>query len=212
MPAASHTARTAEPAITPVPGAAGISLTLDGAEAALHGVRDRRALQGDGLHLPRAVLDGLLHGGRHFIGLAVAPAHLAAAVADHDQGGETEAAASLDHGGATPDLDHLVDQLAACEILYSADISAVLFAGRCCRLELQAGFPGGLRPGRPRGRGTCIRGGRTRPPARPLPRPAGPGPCPRPRRRSCCRRNAGPGGGPDRGCWPQPGSCPPRRR
>ena len=113
MPAASQTARTAEPAITPVPGAAGTSFTLGGAEAAQHGMRDRRALQRNGQHLPRAVLDGLFHGGRHFVGLAVSPAHLAAAVADHHQGGETEAAASLDHGGAPPDLDHFVDQLTA---------------------------------------------------------------------------------------------------
>ena len=134
-------------------------------------------------HLPRAVLDGLFHGGRHFIGLAVSPAHLAAAVADHDQGCETEAAASLDHGGATPDLDHLVDQLTACRRFCLGGISAVLFCS--WRLvELMRGIRSKLRPasrrprpGRPRGRGTCSRGGRTRPPAHPLPRPAGPMPC-----------------------------------
>ena len=41
---------------------------------------------GTSIMLRHAVLDGLFHGGRHFVGLAVAPADLAAAVADHDQG------------------------------------------------------------------------------------------------------------------------------
>ena len=64
----------------------------------------------DGDHAARAVLDGLFHAGRHFVGLAVAPADAALAVADDDQRGEAEAPAALDHRGAAPDLDDLVDQ------------------------------------------------------------------------------------------------------
>ena len=64
-------------------------------------------------HAARAVLDGLFDAGRHFVGLAVAPADLALAVADDDHRGEAEAATALDHGGAALDLDDLVDQFAA---------------------------------------------------------------------------------------------------
>src|SRR5439155_2860681 len=51
------------------------------------------------------VLDGFLDGGRHFVGLAVTASDASTPVADHHQGVKTETAASLDHGGATPDLD-----------------------------------------------------------------------------------------------------------
>ena len=63
--------------------------------------------------LRRAVLDGLFDAGGHFVGLAVAPADFAAAVADHDHGREAEPPAAFDHGGAALDLDDLVDQFAA---------------------------------------------------------------------------------------------------
>ena len=84
---------------------------LGRAEAPLDGVRDGGAFQVNGHHVAGAVLDGLFHRGRDLVGLAVAPAHLALAVADDHQRREAETPAAFDHGGATPDLDDLVDQL-----------------------------------------------------------------------------------------------------
>ena len=63
-----------------------------------------------------AFLDGLLDAGRHFVGLAVAPADLAVAVADDDHRGEAEPPAALDHRGAALDLDDVLVQLAACSL------------------------------------------------------------------------------------------------
>ena len=59
------------------------------------------------------ILDGLLDGGRNLIGLRVPTADLATAVSDHDQAGETESTTTLHHGGTTPHLDNLFDELAA---------------------------------------------------------------------------------------------------
>ena len=83
MPAASHTARTAAPAITPVPGAAGTSTTSGAPKCPITG-GNRAAFQRHFDHAARAVLDGLLHAGRHFVRLAIAPADPAPAVADDD--------------------------------------------------------------------------------------------------------------------------------
>src|SRR5205823_8552576 len=84
-----------------------------GAEAADHPVRDGLAAQGDAL-LPLerllAVLEGLLDGRRHLVGLAVAEGDPAVLVADDDQGVEAEAPAALDHRGAAADLDDVVLQ------------------------------------------------------------------------------------------------------
>ena len=104
--AASQTARTAAPAITPVPGAGRHEHHLGRAEVALRPCAGWCVpCQVDGDHAAGAVLDGLFDGGRHFVGLAVAPADLALAVADDDQGGEAEPPAALDHRGAAADLD-----------------------------------------------------------------------------------------------------------
>ena len=54
MPAASQTARTAAPAITPVPGAAGTKHHVGGAEAAFDRVRNRRAVERHVDHAARA--------------------------------------------------------------------------------------------------------------------------------------------------------------
>ena len=70
-------------------------------------------VQRDFDHAARAVLDGLFDAGGHFVGLAVAPADLALAVADHDHGGKAEAPAAFDHRGAALDLHDLVDQFAS---------------------------------------------------------------------------------------------------
>ena len=57
----------------------------------------------DAVHLLVGVLDALLDGGGHFVGLAVAPGDLPSAVADDDQGVEAEPAAALDHRRAAAD-------------------------------------------------------------------------------------------------------------
>src|SRR6059058_5917712 len=76
--------------------------------------RQRRiALEGDAALAAQGVLGvlgGLLHGGGHFVGLAVAAGHAAALVADDDQRVEAEAPTALDHGGAAADLYHTVFQ------------------------------------------------------------------------------------------------------
>ena len=124
-----------------------------------------------------AVLDGLFDAGRHFVGLAVAPADLALAVADDDQGGEAEAAAALDHRGAALDLDDLVDQFAsvrfAATSCSSTEIAVIVPAelpstscGMCrigvaaMTLKIQAGLAGRVGQAPPRGRDTGTRRGR----------------------------------------------------
>src|SRR5712692_1957253 len=66
---------------------------------ALHGVRDGPSDPG---HLEEGLLsrlDALGYRGGHLLGLAVADANRAVAVADDDQGGEAEPAAALDDLG-----------------------------------------------------------------------------------------------------------------
>jgi hypothetical protein len=52
------------------------------------------------------LLGALLDGEGHLLGLAVAEADPAVAVADHHQGGEREAPAALHHLGHAVDVDH----------------------------------------------------------------------------------------------------------
>src|SRR5262249_35237955 len=54
------------------------------------------------------VLERLLDGRRHLVGLAVAVGHAAVLVADDDEGVEAEPPAALDHRGAAADLHHIV--------------------------------------------------------------------------------------------------------
>src|SRR5439155_840145 len=63
------------------------------------------------VQLPGGVLGGLLHGGRHLVGLAIAAGHPALAVADDDHGVEAEPATALDDGRAPPDLDDAILEL-----------------------------------------------------------------------------------------------------
>jgi hypothetical protein len=60
-------------------------------------------------HALLGVLGALLDGVGHLVGLAVADPDVALAVADDDERGEAEAAATLDHLGAAVDEDHLFD-------------------------------------------------------------------------------------------------------
>src|SRR5215470_11901070 len=73
-------------------------------------MRDRAL---DPRHLEEVLL-GLLHAlgdrGRHLLGLAVAHAHRAVAVPDHDQRGEAEPPAALDHLGHPVDRHDALDE------------------------------------------------------------------------------------------------------
>ena len=55
------------------------------------------------------ILDRFFDAGGDFVGLAVAPADLAFAVADDDESRKAEPATALDHRGAALDLNGLVD-------------------------------------------------------------------------------------------------------
>jgi hypothetical protein len=59
------------------------------------------------------VLLSLFHCGRHFVGLAIAPADPAATVSDDHQGRETETTTALDDRRTTLDLDRAVDKVTA---------------------------------------------------------------------------------------------------
>jgi hypothetical protein len=86
MPAASTTARTGPPAITPVPGAAGLSSTLPAPYSADDLVRDRRAPERDLDKVFLGVLDPFADSVGHLAGFAYAEANLAFAVAhDHER-------------------------------------------------------------------------------------------------------------------------------
>src|SRR5262249_13713521 len=75
------------------------------------GVRNRRPLQGDLLHVLLGHLDSLLDGHRDFLRLARAVADPALAVADDDERGEREVLAALDDLRDAVDMDDAVDQL-----------------------------------------------------------------------------------------------------
>src|SRR6266536_3562312 len=86
-------------------GRGGLEQDPGGRVLAEHLVRDGAA---DHRHREEALLgdlDALLDRRRHLAGLAVADAHPAVAVSHHDQGGEGEPPASLDHLGDAVDRD-----------------------------------------------------------------------------------------------------------
>src|SRR6478736_16535 len=73
-------------------------------------VRDRAALELHGNHTLLGGLGGLLDGVGDLVGLAVAGADVALAVADDGECGEAEATSALHDLGATVDEDDLLDQ------------------------------------------------------------------------------------------------------
>ena len=105
MPAISRMARAAPPAMTPVPGRRRLQQHPAGAGLAEHRVGDGGAGQRDREQVLLGLLDALLHGQAGLLGLAVAEADRALAVADHHEGGEREPPAALDHLGDPVDLD-----------------------------------------------------------------------------------------------------------
>ena len=112
MPAHSSTARTGPPAMTPVPGLAGLSSTTPAAASPWIGCG---MVVGDARHAEEVLL-GLLDalGDRrgHLLGLAVADADLAVAVADDHEGGEAEATTALHDLGDAVDRDDALDVVA----------------------------------------------------------------------------------------------------
>ena len=105
MPASSRMARAAPPAMTPVPGAAGFSSTRPAPVSPDDRVDDGRAGQGHLEQVLPGLLGALLDGEGHLLGLAVAEADAAVAVADHHEGGEREPPAALDDLGHPVDVD-----------------------------------------------------------------------------------------------------------
>jgi hypothetical protein len=81
------------------------------------GVVQRAALQPHLDHLAPRLLHRLLHRDRDFLGLALAHADAAVAVAHDGERGETENPAALDHLGDAVDRDHLLAQPVAAVIL-----------------------------------------------------------------------------------------------
>ena len=75
-----------------------------------------------------AILDGFFDGGRHFVCLAVAAAHLATAISYHNQTGKTKTPTTLDHGRATTNLHDLFGELAA-PGLATSGVAAATTAG-----------------------------------------------------------------------------------
>ena len=105
MPASSSTARTPPPAITPVPGDAGLRKTRPEPNITRRLMGDRRAVARNAEEVLLRALDALLDGQRNLVGLAVADTDDAVLVADDDQRGEREAPAALDDLGDAVDLD-----------------------------------------------------------------------------------------------------------
>ena len=105
MPAISRMARAAPPAMTPVPGRRRLEQHPAGAGLAEHRVGDGRTGQRHREQVLLGLLDALLDGQAGFLGLAVAEADGALAVADHHERGEGEPPAALDDLGDPVDLD-----------------------------------------------------------------------------------------------------------
>ena len=111
MPQDSTTARTAPPAMMPVPSGAGLSSTWPAPNRPEHRMRHGRALE---RHADQRLLrrfDSLLDGRRHFLRLAHAEAHDAMAVADHDERAEAQVLAALDDLGDAADVHDRVLQI-----------------------------------------------------------------------------------------------------
>ena len=104
-PASSRMTRAAPPAMTPVPGAAGFSSTRPAPVSPMTGWVMVRAGERHVEQVLLGLFGALLDGQRHLLGLAVAEADPAVAVADHDERGEREPTTALDDLGDAVDVD-----------------------------------------------------------------------------------------------------------
>ena len=109
MPAHSSTARTGPPAMTPVPGDGRTQQDDAGRRLTLDRVRDGALDPGDLEEGLLGLLDALGDRRGHLLGLAVADADRAVAVADDDERGEAEATTALDDLGDAVDRDDALD-------------------------------------------------------------------------------------------------------
>src|SRR5690554_2142721 len=106
-----------------------------------HRVLEGAVAQGNLGHLAARFVHRLLHGDRHFAGLALAHADTTVTVADHRQRGKTEDAAALHDFGHAVDRDHLLAEVVFA--LFSCRRSFALLLGHTNpRLELQSAFAG----------------------------------------------------------------------
>src|SRR6187431_1961733 len=110
MPHDSTTARTAPPAMMPVPSGAGFSSTWPAPKRPSTGCGTVVPLSGTRIRLLRR-LDALLDRRGHFLRLADAEADHAVAVADDDQRAEAQVLAALDDLGDAADVDDRVLQV-----------------------------------------------------------------------------------------------------
>ena len=112
MPATSTTARTAPPAMTPVPALAGRRITSPAPKWPCTSCGIVPPVERDLEQVLPRLLVALADGLGDLVGLAQADAHVAALVADDDERGEREAAPALDDLGDAVDEDHAVHELA----------------------------------------------------------------------------------------------------
>ena len=110
-PASSRTARTPPAGDDAGTGRGRLEQDTRRSELAQDLVRDGRLVHRHAEQVLLCVLDGLLDGKRHLVGLAVPSAHRAVLVAHHYEGGEREAPAALDHLGHAVDVDHALLEL-----------------------------------------------------------------------------------------------------
>ena len=163
MPAASTTARTAPPAITPVPSGAGLSRTRPAPNSPMTSWGMVVPVQGDGDDVLLCVLKTLADCLGNFARLAEAVADAALAVANDAQRGELHDAAALDGLADAVEGNYLLDELGGSLVL--ATISSVIIV---CHYKFSPFLRTSGRPhGRPlpvpsRGRDKCSRRGRTR--------------------------------------------------
>jgi hypothetical protein len=113
MPAASTTARTPPPAMTPVPGLAGLSITLPAPNLACDLVRDGVAQPRHRHHRLLGAVRRLADGVRHFARLADADADASLLVAHHDHSAEGKAATTLHNLGSAGKMDNAFVELVA---------------------------------------------------------------------------------------------------
>ena len=95
-------------------GGGGLQHDLAGTDLPDDRMGDGAAGQRHGEEVLASLLGALLDRQWHLLGLAVAEAHAAGAVADHHERGEGEAAAALDELGHAVDVDD--PRLAQCQI------------------------------------------------------------------------------------------------
>ena len=140
-PATSSTARTPPPAITPVPGEAGLSSTWPAPNSPDDDVRDRAApVTGTWNMFFLRGLARLADRVRDFVGLAQADADPPLLVAHRHDGVEREAPAALHHLGAAVDVDDPLDELGLGGIRLTAP-APVILASHVVLLELPGRRP-----------------------------------------------------------------------